>query len=1333
MHITVVCPGCGEKYQLDPSVLGKVMRCPQAHCRTAFEVRAPAAPAPAKAPVSGSVGDIVPILAAPDLVPLLPAEPAYVSPPEPAQPSPSWQDTPPLPRRSSPGRSARIIREPAPEAEAPAPKPQQPGHPAAHAAGSPAAPDWQSAPPPARRASGPAPAAPPPAAETPPAPGPKTERRKAPKAQRPSTLPGVQTPLPTPGPRAEQKAVPPPPPTPPGANAPCSPERNAPGSPERNAPGSPEGNAPGSPVPEKPSLADLPVELPPGAWEPPPVRRGRAGAAEHEPAPEEVVPHAAPAKRRRASLYMIGIVGVFLLVIGVAVAGAWVVISGAEGRLARSAKRDYDEKLFASAAGKYQQLLEKFPESADADDYQFMQELSELRAEVAAVPGDVPTSLDELEKFLKHRAQDPRFSEHAPDVGHDLVAQLRRYADDLAGSPDVAGRPVLARAERLIEQLGQSVPAADRQKLAESFAAAREAVARAERRKAALARLDQLPARADGIKAALQILKEEGLEQDPDASDRLNKLFEGHAASVTYTEDPAELTRGRRGEDTEPSLVISAPVGPRHSRDDDDPVVLALARGVLYGLHASSGDIRWALRVGIDTANLPVRVPRTPSDPEMFLVLSADTETLIALDSGGEQLWRYRLSGPCLGRPTVIGRRAYVPTYDGQVHEIELARGHLLGRWNLGQRLTVGGARQEGTGLVYFPADDFCVYVLDVERKRCQAVLYSGHPAGSLRCEPIVAAGRDPAMPSFLILAQTEGLDALHLRTFALPIQDRHAKPLAMQPEPRLRGWSWFAPYHDLENVVLVTDAGKLGLFGIRQARNQDNPLFPRVPPQAGSGELGVDLDSLLPPEGAARSRAQIAHAAAEDNFWVLANGKLGRLEVLFTDAAGPQVFPAREWAQPLPLGSPLHAAQAFEHDFDGPGSKNVTLLLVTQAPGRQACLATAVDAESGKVRWQRQLGVVCRGAPLALGGEVLAHDQGGGLLPFGSSQYERQPGWLSGGRLAGAGLDDGPGQPPVLLPGPDGLTAYQIATPGKGGSIVIRRYQAGRDKERGAVKEFPPIELGAGVTLAGTPAVGEGGILLPLSDGSILKVPLEGGRPAEGPAWRRDNLNPDLRTHLVWLSADEFVATDGGRGLNRWRWPAGQSWSALPKDKPDREPSKELPARIVSAPAVLPGGHGLAELCVADADGVVHLLRAKGEALDVVRSWPVKGRVTAGPFVRGRHIGCVVDRRRLVWIDPNKAEPVWDYKAAEAIVGEPQLAGGVVLVADQGGHFVGIDPAAGRPRSPGYTLKANVAPAAAPVGFGAKQVFAPLADGTVLLLSLDRLRDPLWGVPAGW
>src|SRR3954453_7829432 len=110
-------------------------------------------------------------------------------------------------------------------------------------------------------------------------------------------------------------------------------------------------------------------------------------------------------------------------------------------------------------------------------------------------------------------------------------------------------------------------------------------------------------------------------------------------------------------------------------------------------------------------------------------------------------------------------------------------------------------------------------------------ILYDGHPSGSLRSEPLVVADPEGESPGYLILNQTQGLNAMQLRVFKLPLTDPHTKPQDLDPPPRVPGWTWFQPYHDGEKLVMMSDTGVLGLFGIRQLRNRDPALFPLLQP----------------------------------------------------------------------------------------------------------------------------------------------------------------------------------------------------------------------------------------------------------------------------------------------------------------------------------------------------------------------------------------------------------------------------------------------------------------------------------------------------------------------
>jgi hypothetical protein len=259
---------------------------------------------------------------------------------------------------------------------------------------------------------------------------------------------------------------------------------------------------------------------------------------------------------------------------------------------------------------------------------------------------------------------------------------------------------------------------------------------------------------------------------------------------------------------------------------------------------------------------------------------------------------------------------------------------------------------------------------------------------------------------------------------------------------------------------------------------------------------------------------------------------------------------------------------------------------------------------------------------------------------------------------------------------------------------------------------------------LSGRPAIVGSHLVLPLADGIVWRLPLPLQAepvPESGPIWRGDRVGAEARCVVVPTGGTRFVTNNGARGLSAWDWPAGAPWAALPAGRGD-EPTLPLKERVVNA-AALPG---LPLLAVSDSAGDVTLVEydAKG-TLTAKREWRLGGEVTAGPFVRGNAIGCVVNRTTLVWLDPAAPQEAWRYtpKTEAPIVGEPQLCDGLLVVADQSGRYVALNPATGKPVGDGYALRGSVAPVASPVKFQKDRLLAPLSDGTVLLLGVGRLR----------
>ena len=1208
-----------------------------------------------------------------DMVPILPAE----------------QASPPLDSASTSKHVSEMLPVIPTESAAPS------------AAGGPTNADWWQAAPPVRGGSG-QPAEPPPASAPPSPPPPATWWRDAPPPVR-----NPKTPTETPAP-AE-------------STSPSCPSRGSPTPAEPTRKIRPTASAPAETqqMPILPSeTPDQPRELPPGVWEPPPVRRGSVPGDDDSQTVSETAAsetHRPRLSKRRAWFV---ITGLFLLTFGVlggVGAWAWLTFHRSEEARLKEAQDDYKQGSFSKAESEFRELAHKFPDSARAKEYGFLADWSAVCGTVSNPDGDPAAAAVRLEQFIKRNEKDPLMSQKGRDAGQQLLKLATRFAARNAKPPD---EQPLKAADR-IEQLRRTVAALGADALTKEemgqieaeVGKVRLAVEKARKRRDVLAAMQkgnkETPMEAiQRVRDLLARMEHElpGINQDPEARAALERLYQTHLDSVVY--QPEKQDGGERKpdplvEDNVPTLLFASllPTAAPGNAPEKDPIVLALVRGVLYALKQSNGELKWAIRVGIDTTVLPQRVPASQASPELLLVLSADTQTLSALNTEGDSLWEYPVGQRVLGRPIIIGQRAYLAAYDGWVHEIELSRGQLLGRWRLGQRLTRGGAREGDTSRIYFPADDSCIYVLDVnpQSRRCVTILYDGHRSGSLRSEPVIIPPEGNNAPGYLILNQVSGLDAMRLRVFPLPLQDRHAAPLPLNPPARLPGWTWFEPNQDGEKLAVLSDAGILGLFGIRQLGNRDQALFPMLQPG------GLDLSRFLQNERELpreRGRAQVVHMQGND-LWVLAHGRFQQVHLGWKDASGLQATPG--WKTPLPLGSPLHEPQCLEE----PNGRS-TFVLVTQALEQQTCLASKVD-EQGTILWQRQLGLVCQGQPLVLtppgGGSplVLALDQGGGLVTL-DPLLPRKP------RSLAPALDENPRVPPRLLPAPDGHSAYEVAAPGDGRSLFVRRIEWRNGERSLHVKEsrasLVSLADGSVLTPAGAPAVVGTQLIMPMTDGKLMRLALADEKLQQGPNWR-DRLAPVTAScHVLALGGDRFLFTNGSRGLLVYDWPLGKDFQPLPKEG---ELPRPLPYLVAAPPVLLPPRDGQPpRVAVADSAGMLHLFVIKPDgSLQPGLVWEIKGKLTTGPFVHvtaegSLRLGCVLDRRRLVWIDPAKAKPLWEYPSeSAALVGQPRQIEDLLVVALQSGHYVGLDPSTGQAKGPGYRLRTSAAPAATPFPFG--------------------------------
>jgi hypothetical protein len=255
-------------------------------------------------------------------------------------------------------------------------------------------------------------------------------------------------------------------------------------------------------------------------------------------------------------------------------------------------------------------------------------------------------------------------------------------------------------------------------------------------------------------------------------------------------------------------------------------------------------------------------------------------------------------------------------------------------------------------------------------------------------------------------------------------------------------------------------------------------------------------------------------------------------------------------------------------------------------------------------------------------------------------------------------------------------------------------------------------LEANLSAPLAGAPLVCKEFFVAPLITGLLERVERGNNTSVSpGPPWRATGADEEHPCVGVALDGAEFITSDGRRGLTRWHWPDAK---AAPRAKTSAETDQRILTLVLS-------GDGK-QLAAADVGDQVTLLKTEG--LEFVRSWRMAGKITAGPFFLGPGLAVVVEGKRLIWLDQNLDRPVWEYGFVAPVVGAPVWGDKVVIVGDQAGTFVALDPASGRPAGKGYTLRANVAPATTPIALDDGRLLVPLCDGTAILLPLERLRE---------
>ena len=319
------------------------------------------------------------------------------------------------------------------------------------------------------------------------------------------------------------------------------------------------------PAPEEP-----PRELPPGAWAPPPVRRGPADPpAEATPEPaveerleevaeapvEEPVEHRPPTKR--LGLIVGLIVGLLMVFIGGGGVAVWFLMGRSESSMSGEAEQAYKQGKFDQAKDMFGQLQKTFPSSDKRDDYHFMEALSDFRGQARAPDADVNAVLARLSTFLDENRKAAPLKDRAPDLAESLGWLTNAFAMRNAAPQDEGPLAVAKRIEEAmarVNTINSEAPSAElRTHIDAALGGVRFAVEHMRMVRGAVARIEKAakaPTPSQAVRNVNKQIKKEKIDlpeidQNADVQQIRARVYDEHIGSVQFNSGRKRPWQGR--------------------------------------------------------------------------------------------------------------------------------------------------------------------------------------------------------------------------------------------------------------------------------------------------------------------------------------------------------------------------------------------------------------------------------------------------------------------------------------------------------------------------------------------------------------------------------------------------------------------------------------------------------------------------------------------------------------------------------------------------------------------------------------------------------------------
>jgi len=261
------------------------------------------------------------------------------------------------------------------------------------------------------------------------------------------------------------------------------------------------------------------------------------------------------------------------------------------------------------------------------------------------------------------------------------------------------------------------------------------------------------------------------------------------------------------------------------------------AKGSVYALHASSGQVLWRKHIGIDWTGEPKPIS-SAADSDVFISIpeQGKIRRLSAMD--GAMVWEAKFTGRII-EPTIDGDDIFVAiageastagVATGEVFCLDAATGQTRWGKKLPQAIDVGVGGAAGKKMRYVLGNHSNLYAMSRASGKCEEVEYIGHAPSSIAVPPVWIQNQ-------LILFENEGPEYSLMRVFQT--NDEGLEIQVGQKPVRFRGHVVIAPQVDRRRLAVVTNLGEVAILEvdalnpkdkvIKQVNSVENEVVPKL------------------------------------------------------------------------------------------------------------------------------------------------------------------------------------------------------------------------------------------------------------------------------------------------------------------------------------------------------------------------------------------------------------------------------------------------------------------------------------------------------------------------